>query len=84
MARLTQNRNRASPGKLETSKIELEAWPHEAKQKCWGILGKRIVKYNKLFEKYRTSIVANDAWDKSVWDKLASVELLTEESLFAE
>jgi hypothetical protein len=71
-------------GKLETSKIELEAWPYEAKQKGWSIFGKLITKYNKLFEKYRNEIISNEAWDKSVRNKLASVELLTQESLFEE
>lgn len=71
-------------GKLETSKIELESWPLDAKQQGWSILGKKIKKYNKLFYKHRDSILANGEFDKNVRTRLESIELVTEKSLFEE
>ena len=71
-------------GDFETSKIELESWPLEAKKKGWKILGKRIKKYNKLFRKHRKSILASKDVTKDVRDKLNGIELVTEKSLFEE
>lgn len=71
-------------GKLETSKIELESWPLDARQKGWKILGKRIKKYNKLFYKHKKSIISAEGVDKNVVARLNDIELVTEKSLFAE
>lgn len=71
-------------GELETSKIELESWPLSARQQGWTILGKKITKYNQLFYKYRDSIVKNKAYDQASRDRLASVDLVTKESLLSE
>jgi len=73
----------AYSGKMDTAKIELESWPLTARQKGWSILGKKIKKYNKLFYKYRKMILANAAYDKTTKDRLSSVELVTEKSIFA-
>ncbi len=70
-------------GKMDTAKIELESWPLEARQEGWAILGKKIVKYNKLFYKYRDMILKNDGYDQTTKDRLAAVELVTEETLLA-
>jgi len=69
-------------GEFETSKIELESWPLDARQKGWRILGRKISKYNKLFYKHRKSILANKATTDDVKSKLKAVELVTEKSLF--
>ncbi|MFT2092826.1 CsgG/HfaB family protein [Paraglaciecola sp. 2405UD69-4] len=69
-------------GKIETSKIELEDWPLEAKQQGWKILGKKIIRYSKLFDKHRARIIKNDAIDADYKDMISDIELITEESLF--
>ncbi len=71
-------------GEFETSKIELESWPLDARQKGWKILGKRIKKYNKLFYKHRKSILSSEGVTKNVRARLEGIELVTEKSLFAE
>ncbi|MDH5324801.1 MAG: CsgG/HfaB family protein [Gammaproteobacteria bacterium] len=71
-------------GKLETSKIELESWPMDAKQKGWKILGRKIKKYNKLFFKHRDTLLSSENLDDSVKNRLKGVELVTEVSLFQE
>lgn len=74
----------AYSGRLETSKIELESWPLDARQKGWKLLGKKIKKYNKLFYKHRDTILASKELDKTTRAKLEGIELVTEESLFAQ
>ncbi len=71
-------------GKLQTSKIELEDWPLDAKQQGWAVLGKKILKYNKLFEQHRKTIMDNEAFEPRIRNSIGSFELVTEESLFAE
>jgi curli production assembly/transport component CsgG len=71
-------------GKLQTSKIELESWPLSAKQQGWDVLGKKILKYNKLFEQHRENILANEAFESRIRNSIANFELVTQESLFAE
>lgn len=71
-------------GKLETSKIELESWPLDAREQGWKILGRKIKKYNKLFYKHRDSLLASENLDEGVKKKLEGVELVTEVSLFQE
>ncbi len=71
-------------GHMDTAKIELESWPLEARKQGWAILGKRITKYNKIFNKHRKTIIANKAFDASTISNLTDFELVTEESLFAE
>lgn len=71
-------------GQLETSKIELESWPLDARQKGWKILGKKIKKYNKLFYKHKKSIISAKGVDENVVARLNDIELVTEKSLFAE
>lgn len=69
---------------LETSKIELESWPYEARKEGWAVLGNRIVKYNKIFNKHRTTLLANEALEERMKTSLTDFELVTEESLLAE
>lgn len=71
-------------GEFETSKIELESWPLDARKKGWNILGRKIKKYNKLFYKHRKSILASKDVTDDVRRRLNDVELVTEKSLFAE
>lgn len=71
-------------GSMEISKIELEDWPLEAREQGWDALGKKIKKYNKLFNKYRNIILKNSGFDQVSKDKLMAIELVTEESLFAD
>lgn len=71
-------------GKLQTSKIELESWPLSAKHQGWEALGNKLVKYNKLFEQHRESILANDAFESRMRNSIANFELVTKQSLFAE
>lgn len=68
--------------KLATSKIELESWPLSAKQQAWQVLGKKIEKYNKMFDKHRKSLLLNKSLDSRVADILNSIELITKETLF--
>ena len=70
-------------GQLETSKIELESWPLSAKQSGWRVLGKKIKKYNTLFNKHRDSIVANKSFDQRLITSIQNLDLVTEKSLFA-
>ncbi len=67
--------------KMDSAKIELDEWPAEAKQKGWDILGKRITKYNKMFEQQRDRALKNDALDQDIKDQIEQFELLTESSL---
>lgn len=69
-------------GDFETSKIELEEWPLDAKKKGWKILGKRIKKYNKLFHKHRKLILASKDVTKDIRNRLNAIELVTKKSLF--
>lgn len=69
-------------GEFETSKIELESWPLDARQKGWKILGKKIKKYNKLFYKHKKSLLANKDLKDDVRRKINDIELVTEKSLF--
>lgn len=71
-------------GQMETAKIELESWPLEARRQGWDALGKRIVKYNALFEKHRKLILENKGYTPQTRDRLASLELMTKKSLFAD
>jgi len=71
-------------GKMETSKIELESWPLSARDQGWSVLGKRIKKYNKLFNKHRKAILANEAVEERIRVAVRDYELVTEKSLFAE
>ncbi len=68
--------------KLETAQIELESWPDDAKREAWKIYGKRIKKYNKIFERHRKTIIKNQAFDESVIEQLSAIELVSEENLF--
>lgn len=74
----------AFAGEFETSKIELESWPLEAKQQGWSIMGKKIKKYNKLFYKHRKSILESEGLRPDIKKRLVAIELVTEKSLFAE
>lgn len=67
---------------LETAQIELESWPVQAKQEAWNAYGSRILKYNKIFERHRSKIIANNAFGPSVINQLNSIELINEENLF--
>lgn len=69
-------------GKIETSQIELEDWPLEAKRQGWKILGKKIIKYSKLFERHRTRILKNEAVSTDFKERIGHIELITEQSLF--
>jgi len=71
-------------GEFETSKIELESWPLNAKKEGWKILGKRIKKYNKLFYKHRKLILADKDASKKIRQRLNGIDLVTEKSLFEE
>ncbi len=70
-------------GQLDTAKIELEDWPLEIKQQGWGILGNKITKYNKLFNKHRKNILSAKVADENFRGSLSEMELVTEESLFS-
>jgi hypothetical protein len=74
----------AFSGDFETSKIELESWPLEAREKGWSILGGKIEKYNKLFYKHRDAILASEGLRKDIRTRLEGIELVTKKSLFAE
>jgi len=71
-------------GQLESSRIELEDWPLDAKKKGWKLMGKKIKKYSKLFEKHRNQILTNKALPEQNLQQISSLELITEQSLFAE
>lgn len=70
-------------GKMDTAKIELEDWPYDAKKKGWKALGKKITKYNKLFNKHRTKILKNGVVDEAFRESLSDTDLITQDSLFA-
>jgi len=69
-------------GEFETSKIELESWPLDARKKGWKILGKKIKKYNKLFYKHKKELLAGKDLTDDVRRKINGIELVTEKSLF--
>lgn len=69
--------------RLETSQIELESWPYDARVQAWNSYGSRIVKYNKIFDRHRRTMLANKAYEQSVLDQLGAVQLLTEETFLA-
>lgn len=71
-------------GQLESNRIELESWPLDAKQEAWKVMGKRIEKHNKLFDKHRKVALNNEALDAGTRSLLESIELITEESLLSE
>jgi len=85
---ITQHRNMALAAmnmftnSLAASKIELESWPLAAKQEAWRVLGSRIEKYNKLFLTNRDNALKSTQVDPQVRSLLASIELITKESLF--
>jgi len=66
--------------RLETSMIELESWPPSARKKAWSVYGKRIERYNALFERHRGNILKNKAFDQGTLDTIEYVELLTADS----
>lgn len=68
---------------LQTHAIELEAWPLPARQEAWRVMGKRIEKHSEIFERNRALALKNDAIDSSARNSLASIQLVTKESLFA-
>lgn len=70
--------------RMETAKIELEFWPLSAKKQIWAAYGKRINKYNKLFNKHRKDIIDNEHVEQRIRTSVTNFELVTEESLFAE
>jgi hypothetical protein len=43
--------------RLGTAQIELEVWPESAKKEAWSVYGKRITKYNKIFERHRKTVL---------------------------
>lgn len=69
-------------GEFETSKIELESWPLDARKKGWKILGKKIKKYNKLFYKHKKSLLSSKDLTADIRRRLNDIELVTEKSLF--
>lgn len=66
--------------RLETSMIELETWPPEARQQAWKVYGKRIEKLNKLFDRHRDRIIKNEAFEETALQDLEYVELLTKDN----
>ena len=68
-------------GQLETAKIELESWPLSARKEGWKILGKRIKKYNTLFNKHRNTIIANEQFEAKLKNSIKSFDLVTETSI---
>ncbi len=69
---------------LESAKIELESWPLSARQTGWKSLGKKITRYNKLFEKHRSAILANDAIEEKIKNSIKDFELVSSTTIFAE
>ena len=66
--------------RLETSMVELQSWPPSAREEAWDVYGKRVESYNKLFLRNRDMILKNQAFNQSTLDRIAAVELLTEEN----
>lgn len=69
---------------LESHRIDLESWPLAARQQAWASMGKRIEKQNALFEKNRALAVKNESIPQDVRNLLASVQLVTKETLLAQ
>lgn len=70
-------------GRMDTAMIELEDWPVSARKQGWKILGKKIVKYNKLFDKHRTRILKSDYLADNFKQDLQEMVLLDEDNFFA-
>ncbi len=68
--------------RLRTSKTELEMWPVEARKKVWKAYGKRIEKFNRMFEKERARVVEDENVPQMIRHDVARLELVTRESLF--
>ena len=69
---------------LDSHRIELEAWPYEARQEAWRVMGKRIEDHSKVFERNRQLALKNEKLPEDVRNMIASIQLVTKESLFPE
>jgi len=57
-------------GQMRVSKIEVEEWPLQAREKGWQVMGSRIEKYNKIFEENRKRIMSDERYDKALQTSL--------------
>ena len=69
---------------LETAKIELESWPFSARQQGWKSLGKKMTRYNKLFNKHRAAILSNEAFDDKIKNSIKNFELVSSTTILSE
>lgn len=69
---------------IDTYRIELEAWPYEARAQAWSKMGKRIESHSKVFERNRQLALSNENLSDSVRNILSSIELVSKETLFPE
>ncbi|MFC3120708.1 hypothetical protein [Agaribacter flavus] len=71
-------------GQLDTHRIELEAWPYDARAKAWQKMGKRIESHTKIFERNRKAALATENLDPTLRSTLESIQLVTKETLLPE
>ena len=64
---------------ITSASIELEAWPLEAKQEGWRVLGKRIEQYTNMFNKNKTLIANSEVIEDDIKGMFANITLLTKE-----
>lgn len=69
---------------LDSHRIELEAWPYEARVQAWRKMGKRLESHTELFERNRTLALRNEKLDDEVRQVIESIQVVTKESLFPE
>ncbi len=71
-------------GQLDTYRIELEAWPYEARAEAWRVMGKRIESHSKIFERNRQMALKNERLSEDVRYMISDIQLVTKENLFPE
>ena len=69
---------------LDSQRIELEAWPYQARAQAWNKMGKRIEQHTELFERNRMLALKNEKLDPDVRSIIESIQVVTKESLFPE
>lgn len=71
-------------GQLDVHKVELEAWPLEARREAWRVMGKRIQAHTDTFVRNRKIALNNENLDPDLRNMLESIQLVTKQSLLPE
>lgn len=69
---------------IDTHRIELQAWPLEARRQAWAKMGPRIEQHTQLFERNRAIALERQDLPDSIRSQLSAIQLVTKSSLFPE